>query len=97
MILKKTIDSTLEQVEELLKRDKKLSASARSLFRVLVLIIKALVRHKPTKPKKKTPKRGKELKEVKPEVSLTLEEENARLKAELEKIKIKEVNKNANR
>ena len=100
MILKKTIDSTLEQVEELLKRDKELSASARTLFRALVLIIRALVRHKPTKPKKKTPKRGKELKELKeerPEGHSTLEEENARLKAELEKIKIKEVNKNTNK
>ncbi len=91
MIAKNTIDSTLEQVEELLKSDKKLSAGTKSLFRVLVLIIRALVRHKPTKPKKKTPKRRKESKEE------GLEEENTRLKAELEKIKIKEVNKNANK
>ncbi len=91
-MIKKTIDSTLEQVEDLLKSDKDLSEDARSLFRTLVLIVKAQVRHKPTKPK-----RGKELKEERPEGHLTLEEENARLKAELEKIKIKEVNKNANK
>ncbi|MCR4324478.1 MAG: IS66 family transposase [Candidatus Curtissbacteria bacterium] len=97
MIAKNTIDSTLEQVEELLKSDKKLSASAKSLFRVLVLIIRALVRHKPTKPKKKIPKREEEPKEERLEKHLTLEEENERLKAELEKIKIKDVNKNVNK
>ncbi len=97
MIAKNTIDSTLEQVEELLKSDKKLSASAKSLFRVLVLIIRALVRHKPTKPKKKIPKKRKEPKGEGPEKHLTLEEENAKLKAELEGIRIKNVNKEANK
>ena len=97
MITKKIIDSTLEQVEGLLKSDKELSGSAKSLFRVLVLIIRALVRHKPTKPKKETSNREEEPKGERPEDHLTLEEENARLKAELEELKIKEVNKNVNK
>ena len=100
MITKQTISSTLEQVEGLLKEDEKLSANARALFRVLVLIIKALAGFKPTKPKKKVPKGDEEPKEERPEEQSALaelEEENVRLKAELEKIKIKEVNKEVNK
>ncbi len=82
-INKITIGLTLEPVEEL-------SVGAKSLFRVLVLIIKALVS---CKPKKKAPKRNEEPKE---ESTLAeLEEENAKLKAELEKIK--KVNKETNK
>lgn len=97
MISKNTISSTLEQVEVLLKEDSELSANAKSLFRVLILIIKVLVSRKPAKWVAKSnegltgeiPKEQSRLVE--------LEEENTRLKAELEKAKIKEVNKEVNR
>jgi transposase len=97
MVIKKTISSTLEQVEDLLKKDETLSASARSLFRVLVLIIKTLVS---LKPNKRAPKINKELKEEMPKEQSSLavlEEENRKLKAELEKIRIKEVNRESNK
>jgi transposase len=111
-INKKTIESTLKQVEEQLKDNKELSSNVKSLFRLLVLIIKVLVsrvpKKKAPKDKEEKPKRQKDTEEessIKEPSSRTeeraklhgLEEENAQLKAELEKLKIKEVNKEANK
>ncbi len=97
MVSKKTISSALGQVRDLLKEDETLSASARSLFGVLVLIIKTLVN---LKPDKQALMDKEELKEKKPEERsglAALEEENRKLKAELEMIRIKDVNKEVNK
>ncbi len=87
----------LGQVEELLKEDETLSSSARSLFCVLTLIIKTLVS---LKANKRASKSSEELKKEKPKGQSSLavlEEENRRLKAALEKARIKDVNKEANK
>ena len=109
-INKNTIETTLGLVEEQLKDNKELSSSVKSLFRLLVLIIKVLLSRIPEKKtpkcKEKTPGRPKEAEESSineasnssgASANQGLEEENAQLKAELEKLKIKEVNKEANK
>jgi transposase len=106
-----TIESTLVQVDEQLNNNKELSPRAKALFRLLVLIIKVLLSRVPEKKSPKSSKKGpkspeeseKESVIKEPEnkpsgsVKLGLEEENAQLKAELEKLKIKEVNNEANK
>ncbi|MGR3219625.1 MAG: IS66 family transposase [Candidatus Anammoxibacter sp.] len=111
-INKKTIESTLGQVEAQLKDNKELSLGVKSLFRLLALIIKVLLvrvsAKKEPKSQEDSQKRPKNtegesskkeaLKIPEERTKLQeLEEENAQLKAELEKLKIKEVNKEANK
>ena len=107
-ISKITIESTLKQVEEQLKDNKELSSNVKSLFKLLVLIIKVLTSRSPKKksPKDKgTSKEGKEEASIKELSSTTgeftnleeLEKENERLKAELEQLKIKAVNRETNK
>ncbi len=105
-INKITIESTLKQVEDQLKSNKELPPNVKSLFRLLVLIIKTLVNRI---PKKRTPKNKEKSKEedILPKVLLgatqertkleELIEENERLKAELEALKIKAVNRESNK
>ncbi|MCP4373284.1 MAG: hypothetical protein GY797_35035 [Deltaproteobacteria bacterium] len=92
-INKITIESTLKQVENQLKDNKELPSNVKSLFKMLVLIIQVLVKRA---PKKKTPKDKAKPKEkeipIKELLGATqertkleeLEEENERLKEELE-------------
>ena len=110
-INKITIESALEQVEKEVKDNKELSSSVKSLFSVLVLIIKVLLSREAEKKRSKDKKENSKLpKEPEEESRITessnkteergnqvLEEENAQLKAELEKLKIKEVNKESNK
>ncbi len=101
-INKITIESTLKQVEEQLNDNKELPSNVKSLFKMLVLIIKVLVARS---PKKKTPRDkpkeilAKELLGSAEELTYLekLEEENGRLKAELEALKIKAVNRESNK
>ncbi len=93
-------------ISDQLKNNKELSSNVKSLFRLLVLIIKTLVNRV---PKKRTPKNKEKSKEeeVPPKELLEatqertkleeLEEENERLKAELEALKIKAVNRESNK
>ncbi len=105
-INKITIESTLKQVEKQLNDNKELPSNVKALFKMLVLIIKVLVARS---PKKKTPRdKGKpKEKEIPtkellgPAEELTylekLEEENGRLKAERDELKIKAVNRESNK
>ncbi|NOG83878.1 MAG: transposase [Planctomycetes bacterium] len=105
-INKTTIESTLKQVEDQLKDNKELPSDVQLLFKLLVLIIKVLVDRI---PKKKTPKDkekpGKEDASIKELLDATgertklekLQEENERLKAELDGLKIQAVNRESNK
>ncbi|NOG82434.1 MAG: IS66 family transposase [Planctomycetes bacterium] len=105
-INKTTIESTLKQVEDQLKDNKELPSDVQLLFKLLVLIIKVLVDRI---PKKKAPKDkekpGKEDASIKELLDATgertklekLQEENERLKAELDGLKIQAVNRESNK
>lgn len=104
-INKTTIESTLKQVEEQLKDNMELPSNVKSLLKMLVLIIKVLVSRA---PKRKALKDKEKPNEEYASTELLgtseeftkheeLEEENKRLKAELEKLKIKAVNRDANK
>lgn len=102
-----TIESTIARVNNQLKDNKELSSSVKALFRLLLVIIKVLlIRLEEKKPKRKKEKPKESEKESSKNGGSSeadtsdpqgLEEENAQLKAELEKLKIKEINKESNK
>lgn len=105
-INKITIESTLKQIEGQLKDNKELSSNVVSLFKMLVLIIKVLVsrssKKKAPKDKERPEKEEAPTKELlgATEERAKLEElvkENERLKAELNELKIKDVNRESNK
>jgi uncharacterized protein (DUF927 family) len=83
-INKITIESTLKQVEDQLNNNKELSSNVKSLFRLLVLIIKTLVNRVLKKRTPKNREKSKEEEEVPPKELLGATQERTKLE-ELEK------------
>ncbi len=105
---KTSIESILKQADKLLNTENELSVNVKNVLSQLVFAVKELnkreARKKPKRKKSSKIPKGKEneisVKEGEPEEQLPLEqlqEENAKLKAELHEIKLKEVNKEANK